>query len=112
MIILEINNPQPNRELTKGSELDVRLVNSSSNLVLDIPIEISDIKINNSFNMYAMSGVLAPIPIKVKTKEYTELPTKLNPLLFYTFTVIVIEDVPLLEDFAKHTIIMRLFDEY
>lgn len=112
MIILEINNPQPNRELQKDSEINVRLINSSTNLLLDIPEELVGIDVNNSFNMYAMYGTLEPVPIVVRAKDLTVLPSKLNPLSFYDFTVVVIEDIPLLEDFAKYTTILRFFNEY
>ncbi len=111
MIVLKINNPQPNKKLVKGSEINVRLINSSPNLVLDIPKELQHVvDVNTTFNIYALSSAsLLPVLLRVRTKEYTELPAKLNPLVFYDLTLIVMEDVLIMEDFAKDVLFIGMF---
>lgn len=111
MIVLKINNPQPNKKLVKGSEINVRLINSSPNLVLDIPKELQHVvDVNTTFNIYALSRAsILPVLLRVRTKEYTELPAKLNPLVFYDLTLIVMEDVLIMEDFAKDILFIGMF---
>lgn len=111
MIVLKINNPQPNKKLVKGSEINVRLINSSTNLVLDIPKELQHVvDVNTTFNIYALSRAsILPVLLRVRTKEYTELPAKLNPLVFYDLTLIVMEDVLIMEDFAKDILFIGMF---
>ena len=112
MIVLKINNPQPNKKLVKGSEINVRLINSSPNLALDIPKELQYVVdvVNTTFNIYALSSAsILPVLLRVRTKEYTELPAKLNPLVFYDLTLIVMEDVLTMEDFAKDVLFIGMF---